>query len=195
VRLRKSGRATRLPLKHNIQHKKRQPNLDMLRLFFSSFLVLFRKFWDFARKGSASVSFGLAVSKPGSPAIIAARWRIVTPSSFLPSRLWARTFLPSRDRRLRRLVFANTGQRQKNIDAPHSKKKLPAASLIPPVGVGECGRNPLADVRLLPPAGYAVVGALLRCPLPLDLLRSLLVVSPSFPIRRFPVPSLRTFDG
>ena len=57
------------------------------------------------------------------------------------------------------------------------------------------GRNPLAGVRLLPPAGYAVVGALLRCPLPLDLLRSLLVVSPSFPIRRFPVPSLRTFDG
>jgi hypothetical protein len=29
--------------------------------------------------------------------------------------------------------------------------------------VGECGRNPLAGVlRLLPPAGYAVVGALLR---------------------------------
>jgi hypothetical protein len=36
-------------------------------------------------------------------------------------------------------------------------------------------------VRLLPPAGYAVVRALLRFPLPLDLLRSLLlVVSPSF---------------
>jgi hypothetical protein len=27
-------------------------------------------------------------------------------------------------------------------------------------------------VRLLPPAGYAVVSALRRCPLPLDLLRS-----------------------
>jgi hypothetical protein len=26
--------------------------------------------------------------------------------------------------------------------------------------VGECGRNPLAGVRLLPPAGYAVVGVL-----------------------------------
>jgi hypothetical protein len=52
----------------------------------------------------------LAVSKPGSSAIIAAtaRWRIVTPSW-----LWARTFLPSRGRWLRRLVFANTGQRQK----------------------------------------------------------------------------------
>jgi hypothetical protein len=46
-----------------------------------------------------------------------------------------------------------------------------------PVGVGGCGRNPLAGVRLLPPAGYAVVGALLRCPLPLDLLRSLLDTS------------------
>ena len=34
--------------------------------------------------------------------------------------------------------------------------------------MGECGRNPLAGVRLLPPAGYAVVGALLKCPLPLD---------------------------
>ena len=40
--------------------------------------------------------------------------------------------------------------------------------LIPPVGAGERGRNPLAGVRLLPPAGYAVVGALLKCPLPLD---------------------------
>jgi hypothetical protein len=36
-------------------------------------------------------------------------------------------------------------------------------------------------------AGYAVVGALLRCPLPLDLLRSLLVVFLTVvPIRRFP---------
>jgi hypothetical protein len=34
-------------------------------------------------------------------------------------------------------------------------------------------------VRLLPPAGYAVVGAVLGPPLPLDLLRSLLVVSPT----------------
>jgi hypothetical protein len=57
----------------------------------------------------------------------------------------------------------------------------------PPVGMGERGRNPLAGGCLLPPAGYAVVGALLRCPLPLDLLRSLLVVVsplPVVPIRR-----------
>jgi hypothetical protein len=53
------------------------------------------------------------------------------------------------------------------------------------LGVGERGRNPLAGMRLLPPAGYAVVGALLRCPLPSDLLRSLLVVSPSFPLSPF----------
>jgi hypothetical protein len=33
---------------------------------------------------------------------------------------------------------------------------------------GACGRNPLAGVRLLPPAGYAVVGAL-RAPFPLPL--------------------------
>jgi hypothetical protein len=43
-----------------------------------------------------------------------------------------------------------------------------------------------AGVRI--PAG-AVVGVLLRCPLPLDLLRSLLVVAPPFPIRRFPTLS------
>jgi hypothetical protein len=60
--------------------------------------------------------------------------------------------------------------------------------LVPPVGVGECGRNPLKNVRLLPPTGYTAVGALLRCPLPLDLLHSLLVVSPSFPIRRVGTP-------
>jgi hypothetical protein len=42
------------------------------------------------------------------------------------------------------------------------------------------GVDTLAGVRLLPP-GYAVVGALLMCPLPLEFLRSLLVVSPSFP--------------
>jgi hypothetical protein len=38
-----------------------------------------------------------------------------------------------------------------------------------------------ARCGLLLPAGCAVVGALLRCPLPLDLLRSLLVVSSLFP--------------
>jgi hypothetical protein len=44
---------------------------------------------------------------------------------------------------------------------------------VPPVGVAGCGRNPLAGVRLLPPAGYALVGALPRCPHALILLTQL----------------------
>jgi hypothetical protein len=53
------------------------------------------------------------------------------------------------------------------------RRRCPPFLLAPPTafpttpptlaGEGECGRNPLAGVRLLPPAGCAVVGALLRC--------------------------------
>jgi hypothetical protein len=63
-------------------------------------------------------------------------------------------------------------------------------------GAGGCGRGALARVRRLlaccrlPPAGYIAVGALLRCPLPLDLLRCC-CLSHRRSHRRFPVPSLR----
>jgi hypothetical protein len=41
---------------------------------------------------------------------------------------------------------------------------LNPVGFVPPAGAGECGRKPLAGVRLLPPAGCAIVGVLLRCP-------------------------------
>jgi hypothetical protein len=73
-------------------------------------------------------------------------------------------------------------QQQQQQRAPLQQLAGPTKHLPACVGVGERGQNPLAGVRLLPPAGCAVVGALLRCPLPLDLLRSFGIRTSSFSV-------------